>query len=56
MKKSATSDLESSLKVFISWYLTQSSSNNQDNADIQLLDCAWEAQKLLWKLRYSSTR
>jgi hypothetical protein len=55
MKNSSTADLESCLKDFVRWSLEQSYSNKQMQANIQILNCAWKAQKLLWKLRDLST-
>ncbi|HEY9621289.1 MAG TPA: hypothetical protein V6C78_13015 [Crinalium sp.] len=48
----SATDLEARLKRFIQWALQQSylKHYSQDTL-LQILDCAWEAQKLLWKIR-----
>jgi hypothetical protein len=55
MQNSPAANLESSLKAFVNWSLEQSYSNHQIEANLQILNCAWKAQKLLWKLRHCST-
>ena len=56
MQNSPTVGLESNLTAFISWSLEQSYSNSQIDANLKILNCAWKAQKLLWKLRKFSTQ
>ncbi|HEY9711780.1 MAG TPA: hypothetical protein V6D48_26465 [Oculatellaceae cyanobacterium] len=56
MSNSLTADLESSLKDFVDWSLEQSCSSHHLQANLKLLNCAWKAQKLLWKLRQFSTQ
>lgn len=44
--------MESSLQRFIAWALQQSLLEHKPQDDrLYLLNCAWEAQKLLWQLR-----
>lgn len=53
MKTCQSTDLESSLKEFVSCSLEQSCTNKDVEANLRILNSAWEAQKLLWKLRDS---
>ena len=47
----ARDSLQFKLKTFINFSLSKSYSQRySDEQIIQLLDCAWEAQKLLWDL------
>ena len=45
-------DLEINLQTFVSWALEQSYAKQYpQEIRLQLLDCAWEEQKLLWAIR-----
>ncbi len=47
-----STDLEAQLKTFIQWSLQQSYFKHySQDIRLQILNCAWEAQKLLWSIR-----
>jgi hypothetical protein len=55
MQKYTIVNLESILKDFVSWSLEQSYLNQQHEDNLKILNCASNAQKLIWKLRNFST-